>query len=699
MTAIGIDLGTTYSVIAHVDEYGRARVLPNREGTYSTPSIVYVEDGHAVVGQEAGEMQALGENAAFLFKRAMGDPHFMRHLDGRDYHAKALSTLVLRQLKEDAETALGRSVTHAVITVPADFRDGERRATMEAGKAAGLDVLAIVNEPTAAALAFGLDRTAANQKVLVYDLGGGTFDISLVHLVPDAVRVLATAGNHHLGGRDWDDRIANWLASCFEEEHGCDPFEDKVSAGDLLYRCEQAKRQLSKRNKVRISITHNSTKEAYELTRHHFETLTSDLMENTRQLTEQVLEMTGLTWESVDGVLLVGGSTHMPMVRTYVTEMSGKEPLRGTNADEAVALGAALHASTFSQKQETHTPRLGPAPPRVEDVMSHSLGMVSINKERDRFINSIIIPKNKPIPSSLHRPFSLRTRPGDDNELEVYILQGESSLPLENTVLGRYIFSGIPHSPQGYAELSIEYAYDTNGVVQVSATETQSGLTLVHRKEPVPDDLSWMAGPPDAVSSQLPQHLTVMLAVDLSGSMYGTPLTRAQEAARNFVGKLDMTRTSLGLMAFADKTRQGQILCQNATCLERGIHQWTQWMADSEVGVGNLGEPFSDARKALEGEEGERYLIVLTDGRWARRDESIRRAQKCHAAGIEIIALGFGDADPSFLKAIATSDTHALMTNLDNLGRDFGKIAQVLTSRGLNANSPGALNVFDGVAP
>src|SRR3954469_18085059 len=345
-TFVGIDLGTTNSVVAHRNAYGRPEVIANREGQNITPSVVYFGSDPPAVGQEAKEWARLGnDEIASFFKPHMGNPLYQLRFHGRDYDASRLSSLVLGRLKEDAEARLGQVVDRAVITVPAYFADAQRKATIEAGNAAGLEVLRIINEPTAAALAYGLQRSATTETVLIYDLGGGTFDVTVARITPEEIAVLSTAGDHDLGGKNWDDRIATFLSEKFAADTGVDPLDDPVALNEVLVRSEQAKWALSDRTSTRITLQLGSERRSYELTRAEFESLTFPLIDRTRRLTEEALEEARVGWSGLSGVLLVGGSTRMPMVRSYVTEMAGAAPRTGVNVDEVVALGAAIQAA------------------------------------------------------------------------------------------------------------------------------------------------------------------------------------------------------------------------------------------------------------------------------------------------------------------------------------------------------------------
>src|SRR4051794_30999739 len=445
-TFVGIDLGTTNSVVAHRNAYGRPEVIPNREGQNITPSVVYFGTDPPAVGQEAKEWARLGnEEIASFFKPHMGSPLFQLRFHGRNYNATDLSALVLKRLKEDAEAKLGEAVDRAVITVPAYFADAQRKATIDAGNAAGLRVLRIINEPTAAALAYGLQKTGAEETVLIYDLGGGTFDVTVARITPDEIAVLSTAGDHDLGGKNWDDRIATFLSEKFAADSGVDPLDDPLALNEVLVRSEQAKWALSDRTSTRVTLQLGTERRTYELTRAEFERMTFPLMDRTRRLTEEALEEAHLGWAQLSGVLLVGGSTRMPMVRSYVTQMAGAPPRTGVNVDEVVALGAVIQAAMeVGQGAEAATPHFTlPGARRVRDVMSHSLGVIAVSPDGSAYVNDVVIRRNLPIPAENTKSYLHATHGGANATLEVYLTQGESSTPLDCSVLGKYAFSGI----------------------------------------------------------------------------------------------------------------------------------------------------------------------------------------------------------------------------------------------------------------
>jgi len=664
--AIGIDLGTTFSAISIVDKSERPKIINNQHGKPLTPSVIYFGEGNPVVGDEAKEMQGLGEdNVASFFKRSMGNSDFILSFNNQRYNATDLSAILLRSLKKDAELSLGFPVKDVVITVPAYFNNFQREATIEAGQKAGLNVLRIINEPTAAAIAFGMNKHVSNQHILVYDLGGGTFDITLVKITQKNIVVIATDGDHELGGKDWDDRIATYLSEKFYEDHHINPLDDTISFNDLLVRCETAKKQLSSRDRARISITHEGERERYELTREQFEEITSDLLARTQNLTEDVLQKSGFKWKKIDGVLLIGGSTRMPMVKDYVEKMSGKPAITGINVDEAVALGAAIQAQMDSN---TNLFTLGAK--QTQDVMSHSLGMVAENEDRSKYINSIIIPKNKPIPCSESKPYQLRTATTRKNELEVYMLQGESDTPLSCVVLGKYIFSEISHVHGAPAMINVAYSYDKNGVVIVKAVEESTKKELPMTKEPPANDMSWLGQPPEDEIVEL--TISVMLTIDVSGSMSGGGLNEAKKAALAFVDKSDLSNTTIGLVAFGSSAELICPLTNNENEIKSKINSL------SITGSTNMTDGIITAHQELEDLEDPRFIVLLTDGYPNCASSTRKAAKNVCAEGIDLITIGTGEADKSFLKEIACSDENSFFAQSGQVVGTFSKIAQVI---------------------
>jgi len=664
----GIDLGTTNSVITIINKEGQPEPVLNKDKKTITPSVIYF-DPDPVVGDEAKEMQAIGENnIASFFKRNMGDNNYLLSFYGKDFTPIDLSALILKKLKGDAEHALQENITDVVITVPAYFNDIQRRNTIQAGEQAGLNVLRIINEPTAAALGYGVNKSNKPQTNLVYDLGGGTFDISIVRLSDNNIEVLATDGDHNLGGKDWDDRIAAYTAQQFEEQYGLNPLHDKDGYNDLLVRVENAKKSLSNRSKISVSIHFEGQKGTVDLTREKFEELTSDLMERTIYLTNQTLESCGLSWTDISGILLVGGSTRMPIIHTFAKEKLGIPPMTGVNVDEVVSRGAAIQASMDIQKNQN----LFVIAPHVQDVMSHSMGVVAINEDHTQYVNSIIIPKNRKIPCVEQRPFQLKTHFQLENKLEVYMTQGESDLPLECTILGKYSFFDVPHAKNGMAILDISYAYDKNGMVQVSAIERNSNSTLPMKIEPVPDDISWLALPPQE-DEVIATHVSIYLCIDTSSSMYSGPIEEAKEAALQFVEKCDLTNMSIGITSFSCEAEVILSACQNAKKIEKAIYQ-----LDAEGGT-NMTDAIVITHEKLKSIEGPRFIVLLSDGSPNSRDTAEMAAKGCHNDNIDIITIGTGGADTNYLNKLASCDEANIFASSGDLIKTFSKIAQVLT--------------------
>lgn len=689
---VGIDLGTTFSAVARIDSgTGKPVVIKNSFDSATTPSVLCFErDGNVLFGEDAKNMQSVGDaNAVAFFKRSMGKEFFSVDILGKTYTATDLSAILLKKLKEEAEQQCGDKIDSAVITVPAYFTHKERSATIEAGKRAGLDVIAIINEPTAAALAYGLNEKSGEQTVLIYDLGGGTFDVTLARIKQDEINILGSDGDHELGGKDWDDCIARYLASEFQEKYGEDLSEDSEMIASLLVTAENVKKQLTSRDIVNVPITYKAIRGSIEISEDIFESISQFLIGTTKDVTERLLSSVGVSWRDIDGVILVGGSTRMRMIHHYVKEMSGKEPLSGVNVDEAVALGAAIRAN-ITEKGEAVASIGGSILGRakasnritiqgakaVTDVTAHSLGMISISPDGEEYINSIIIKKNAKIPASNTRPFSFRTR-AKDNELEVYVLQGEYCRPLDNTVINKYIISKIERVSSANAVIEVTYQYTANGVIEVSAVQKGSEKKLPIKIEPVPEDMSWADGSPkDNPANAGTPDVDVLLTVDLSGSMSGSPLAKAQRAMKDFVDQMDCSYTRIGLIPFADRAGCESSPTNDFRKIKRMIGKLD---IGDHYGYGNSAHPFDLGYKELQKRSADvKYIVVLTDGMWGCCDAAIAAAKKCHKAGIEVMALGFGTADHAFLKKIASTDEFASITELSELGGSFSKIARAI---------------------
>ncbi len=479
--AVGIDLGTTFSAIASIDSYGKAQIIPNSESERITPSVVMFDGDIVIVGTLAKQNAvAEPEKIVDFVKREIGKGRkdFSREFGGIVYSAEEISALILKKLKLDAERYLGTEVSEAVITVPAYFNDAERTATIAAGNLAGLSVLQILNEPTAAALAYGIDKLNTDQTIFVFDLGGGTFDVTIMRIEGGHIRMLATNGDHRLGGKDWDDIIVNMVADEFDRLHGENPLLDLQSYQDLQSRAIAAKVQLTTRPRTTIVHSHNGKSIKIELTREDFEELTRHLIEKCKALCEIVMQEAKLQWSEIDKTLLVGGMTRIPMVTRMITELSGKAPSPEVSPDEAVALGAAIQAmlcqlgredatgqrSIPEATRQTFTGRDGGLI-QVTNVTSHTLGVVLWNEESQEEYVFPMIKKSTPIPAEIHNAFGTAT--ANMKEVVVRVVEGESSIPAECTPLGVCRVELPPFLPKG-SPVDLTYAWDANQTLHVT---------------------------------------------------------------------------------------------------------------------------------------------------------------------------------------------------------------------------------------
>ncbi|MBR4152370.1 MAG: molecular chaperone DnaK [Selenomonadaceae bacterium] len=528
---IGIDLGTTNSVVS-VIEGGEPTVITNPEGSRITPSVVgFTKDGQRLVGQLA-KRQAVSnpDRTISSIKRHMGESYKVS-IDGKDYTPQEISAMVLQKLKADAEAYLGETVTQAVITVPAYFNDAQRQATKDAGTIAGLEVLRIINEPTAAALAYGLDKDN-DETILVFDLGGGTFDVSILELDEHTFEVKATSGDTHLGGDDFDKKVMDWMVAEFKKQNGIDLSVDKMSAQRLIEAAEKAKIELSSMTSTNINlpfITADATGPKHldlTLTRAKFDDLTRDLVERTMEPTRNAMKDAGLTGKDIDKIILVGGSSRIPAVQNAIREILGKEPSKGINPDECVSIGAAIQGGVLAGEFGKGNEIL------LLDVTPLSLGIETLGGVCTR-----IIERNTTIPTQKSQVFS--TAADGQTSVEIHVLQGEREMAAGNKTLGRFVLSDIPPAPRGVPQIEVTFDIDRNGIVNVSAKDKSTGkeqkITIQSSSGMSKEDIDRMV---DEAKAHEAEDKKKREAADAKNDAEHT-VYQAEKTCKDFEGKVD----------------------------------------------------------------------------------------------------------------------------------------------------------------
>ena len=675
MSAFGIDLGTTISSIGQADDSGRVTLFALRDGSPRLRSVVTIDtDGEIKVGEEAQRLAPLDPDRSFaFFKRSMGTSWEVTEA-GRTWTAPQLSAEVLKALAEDAALACGRRPTQAVVTIPAYFGDDARRATQEAAALADLEVLALLHEPTAACLAHRPERDRT-RTILVYDLGGGTFDVSVVRFGRDGDEVLATAGDDRLGGKDWDDVLVDLVAERLFDTIGVDARDDLSVTAELQERAREAKHALSRMPRTSITLHVGGRAQRVEITQEEFEGLASPLFARTEALVERVLADVG-AHATLDEVLLVGGSSRMPRCRAALERTTGLPARSGVDPDAAVAHGAAIAARAASAAPRPGLPGL-PPPRQVRDVTAHALGFVVLSSDGSRYVNEVMIARNAPIPALETKRQRLDVPRDGSGILDIHMLQGEATRPLDTNPLGRWTFERVPGHRRGHVEIDVSYAYDEQGIVHVSAAVNGGALDppAIDRDD---RDLRWTDE--DPATHAVPE-LAVALVIDVSGSMSGGKLSEAQDACCGFVDVLEEAGVGdhVALVAFGSSAALLAAVGTAPAQVRRaarglGIQGSTNLAEGLRVGWGAIGEG-----------GGRRVLVVLTDGHPDSAGAAMSQRETIVRGEGEIIARGVQGADQGFLRQLATGGGELL--GAGELVSSFRGIAQQLAGAGAGART------------
>lgn len=667
MTAVGIDLGTTICSVGIEDADGRVRLARLRDGSPRLRSVVSIgADGDVTVGDEAQALAPIDPDGTFAyFKRSMGTDWSVRRAD-REWSPEQLSAELLKALVADTTLEHGSRPSGAAVTIPAYFGDDARRATQQAGELAGVTILSMPHEPTAACLAYEPEPGTTSTQ-LVYDLGGGTFDVSVVRFTPGGAEVIATAGDHQLGGKDWDDVIVGLVADRVESATGVDPRDDDSTYAELLERARTAKHALSTLSRTAVAVSIAGRLERIEVTRAEFDQATAPLQLRTASLTDQVLDDIGR--RKLDSVLLVGGSSRMPRCRDSLVSVTGVEPRVGIDPDAAVVIGAARVARSHAEPRAGRTNGIA-ARREVRDVTAHALGFVVVAADGSRYVNDVMIQRNAPIPALATKRHQLAVGTGSDGVLDVYMLQGEAQRPLDTSPLGRWTFEGVPGDRSGTVDVDVSYAYDGAGVVQVTAAVGGAPLAAP-RIDRDDRDLRWTEEDPAAHSTP---DLAVALVIDVSGSMSGAKLAEAQDACCGFVDMLEEAGLGdrIALVPFGSSASVAAPVGAPADEVRRATRGL------GLAGSTNMAHGLATGWGAVRDAASRAVVIVLTDGAPDDASATLVARDRINAGAGEIIARGVSGADQRFLRLL---DGGSQLLAAGEVAAGFRGIARQLTSR------------------
>jgi molecular chaperone DnaK (HSP70)/uncharacterized protein YegL len=661
-----------------VDENGRPRILADQSGISLVPSVVLFEDSGVLVGEIARDTAiAMPELVVECVKRRIGDPSWRFTAGNRKYSAVEISAIILKEMKRIAEVALGGPVTEAVVTVPAYFHDAERSGTLQAAELAGLKVLKIVNEPTAAAMYYSFEEETATPLFLVYDLGGGTFDITIMkRLAANSLDTVCTRGNHFLGGKNWDERLVDHVAGLFAAEHNVDPRLDTAALYDLNLRCERAKIALTEKARTQIVCQHGGRTLSTEITREFFDKLSEDLLRLTEDEVDRALAEVNLDTSAVGVALLVGGSSKMPMVHTMMRRKASVLRM-SKDPDHCVALGAALEAARQSTGEGLYKPafRRFLENTTITDRTPHGLGLIAA--EGGALVNAIVIPKNTEIPCEKSRD-DITTNVDGQTTLSVHLVQGEDSDALACVPVATYEFAGIAKRKAGESVVRITYRYNENNVVEVSALDVKSQTALTQKTLALVDLLELRRGM-EGSKVRMVRPRQVALLIDSSGSMV-LRMDQAKDACLKFIENTDFESVEIGLIQFGMGIGASVLhgLSRDAKSLRNKVATLvasggTPMHEALSLGVAMLGGTDKNIEK---------FIVLFTDG---YPDDRARTTNSCAGAkrlGIQVMCIGVGSADQELLDEMATTPGNVEFSrSSEELVTSFGNIARLISGR------------------